>query len=200
MTSPLLRLFAVFWWLLVAGSAAVAICGLLIVWDSYHSSQEYTAYRAALTAGNPSSTPEEAAAVRLEAIRAAVDSWEASIRTRDPDYAQMSDAVRSNAQRLLQERGIPRTPQEGVALVQAAYEAVKHERGELPYLELDDIPAPDTDQPLPRAAAPAVPIPPDRTMYVLGATAVFLVSLLPFAIMTVIRWIITSRWRFGPHW
>jgi hypothetical protein len=50
MTSPLLRLFAVFWWLLVIGSAVVGIGGLLISWADYHSSREYTAYQADLDA------------------------------------------------------------------------------------------------------------------------------------------------------
>ena len=50
MTSPLLHLFAVFWWLLVAGSVGVAICGTWVVWEFYHSSLEYTAYRADLAA------------------------------------------------------------------------------------------------------------------------------------------------------
>ena len=50
MTSPLLRLFAVSWWLVVAGSVGVAICGLLISWADYHSSREYAAYRADLEA------------------------------------------------------------------------------------------------------------------------------------------------------
>ena len=60
-----------------------------------------------------------------EAIRSAVDVWEANLRQRDPDYAQMSDAVRRTAQGLLQEKGTPKTPQEAVALTQAAYEEVK---------------------------------------------------------------------------
>jgi hypothetical protein len=58
-------------------------------------------------------------------IRAAVDTWEAGIQRRDPDYGQMAGAVRRYAQGLLQERGIPRTPQEAVALTQTAYDEVK---------------------------------------------------------------------------
>jgi len=58
-------------------------------------------------------------------IRSAVDTWEAGIQRRDPDYAQMSGAVRRFAQGLLQERGTPQTPQEAVALTQAAYDEVK---------------------------------------------------------------------------
>jgi len=61
----------------------------------------------------------------VDQIRSAVDSWEASIRQRDPDYAQMSGAVRRYAQGLLQERGTPRTPQEAVALTQDAYDEAK---------------------------------------------------------------------------
>jgi hypothetical protein len=62
---------------------------------------------------------------RVGEIRSAVDTWEASIQARDPDYAQMSGAVRRYAQGLLQERGIPRNPQEAVALTQTAYDEVK---------------------------------------------------------------------------
>ena len=58
-------------------------------------------------------------------IRTAVDQWEESIRRRDPDYASMSDAVRRYAQGFLHERGIPRSPQEAVALSQAAYDEAK---------------------------------------------------------------------------
>jgi hypothetical protein len=61
----------------------------------------------------------------VEQIRSAVDAWEAGIQRRDPDYAQMSGAVRRVAQGLLQERGTPRNPQEAVALTQAAYDEVR---------------------------------------------------------------------------
>jgi hypothetical protein len=40
MTSPLLRLFAVFWWLLVIASAGFALYGTEGVWENYHSSQD----------------------------------------------------------------------------------------------------------------------------------------------------------------
>jgi hypothetical protein len=61
----------------------------------------------------------------VDAIRSTVDNWEAAIRQRDPDYALMSDAVRRYAQGLIQEHGLPRTPQDAVALTQAAYDEVK---------------------------------------------------------------------------
>jgi hypothetical protein len=60
-----------------------------------------------------------------DSLRTAVDTWEQGIQRRDPDYAQMSGAVRRYAQGLLQERGLPRTPQDAVALSQAAYDEVK---------------------------------------------------------------------------
>ena len=59
------------------------------------------------------------------AMKDAVDTWEANLRKRDPDYGQMSDAVRRAAQGLLQERGQPRDAREAVALTQAAYDEVK---------------------------------------------------------------------------
>jgi hypothetical protein len=38
MTSPLLRLFAASWWLLVIGSTGFALYGTAVVWLDYHSS------------------------------------------------------------------------------------------------------------------------------------------------------------------
>jgi hypothetical protein len=55
-------------------------------------------------------------------IRAAVTNWEAAIRTRDPDFAHKADTVRRFSQGLMQERGAPQTPEQAVAMVQAAYE------------------------------------------------------------------------------
>lgn len=55
-------------------------------------------------------------------IRSSVDQWEASVRSRDPDYAHKADTVRRFSQALLQERGVPQTPEQAVALVQAAYD------------------------------------------------------------------------------
>jgi hypothetical protein len=119
MTSPLLRLFAVCWWLVVAGSVAVAVCGLLISWADYHSSREYTAYQADL------------------------------------------DALAK----------LPRV-----------------------------LPDTTSNQRTPFLFNPDNPVPPDPTWYVVGSAVVLLLSLLPFSIMTVTRWIITARWRLGPRW
>ena len=58
-------------------------------------------------------------------MRNAVDVWEQNIQRHDPDYAQVSGAVRRYAQGLLQEQGLPRTPAEAVALTQKAYDEVK---------------------------------------------------------------------------
>ncbi len=231
-TSPLLRLFAVFWCLLAAGSVGVAICGPLIALEAYHSTREYTAYRADLEdlklpmgtlepaqrlqpvlqtppAPDPNqdyfATPEEAQAAstkpppepqqqgqNVTEIRSAVDSWEASIRTRDPDYGLLSGAVRRYVQALILERGTPRTAEQAVALVQAAYDEVKREWGSAKPVAAPAVPAPFVFKP--------DPVPPDPTNYVAEAAVVLLVSLLPFSIVTVIRWIIIGRWRLGPHW
>jgi hypothetical protein len=61
------------------------------------------------------------------AIRDAIDTWEAGIRTRDPDYAHKSVAVRRFSQALMQERGVPATVQQAVELVRAAYEEASRE-------------------------------------------------------------------------
>jgi hypothetical protein len=60
-------------------------------------------------------------------IRQAVDQWEANIRSRDPDYAHKATAVRRYSQALLHERGTPRSPEEAVALTQAAYDEATRE-------------------------------------------------------------------------
>jgi hypothetical protein len=43
--SPLLRLFAVCWWLVVVGSVSFALFGTWAVWGHYHSSEAYGHYR-----------------------------------------------------------------------------------------------------------------------------------------------------------
>lgn len=63
----------------------------------------------------------------VAAVRQAVEQWEASMRSRDPDYALKSNAVRRYSQALLQERGIPATPEQAVALTQAAYDEATQE-------------------------------------------------------------------------
>jgi hypothetical protein len=99
MTSPLLRLFAVFWWLLVIGCAACAFAGVRFVREHYAKA--------------------------------------------------VADAI----------HGI--------------------------LFSRPDVLMPDI---------------PDPNVYILVGAMISLGSFLPFAIMTVIRWIITSRWRFGPRW
>jgi hypothetical protein len=67
----------------------------------------------------------------LTAIRSAVDTWEATIRSRDPDYAHKAVAVRRFSQALLQERGTPATPQQAVELAQSAYDEASRELAKL---------------------------------------------------------------------
>ena len=55
MTSPLLRLFAVCWWLVVVGSVSFALFGTWAVWGHYHSSEAYGHYRT-LAGWTPGST------------------------------------------------------------------------------------------------------------------------------------------------
>jgi hypothetical protein len=57
----------------------------------------------------------------LAEVRTAVETWEANVRARDPDYALKAAAVRRFAQGLMQERGAPRDPSEAVKLVSDAY-------------------------------------------------------------------------------
>jgi hypothetical protein len=69
----------------------------------------------------------EATNRNVMAIRHGVEQWEANIRTRDPDYPHKANAVRRFSQALIQERGTPRTQDEAVALVQAAYDEANAE-------------------------------------------------------------------------
>lgn len=57
-------------------------------------------------------------------LRTAVDSWEASVKGRDPDYALKEPLIRRTTQGLLAELGVPRTQQDAVALAQRAYDEV----------------------------------------------------------------------------
>lgn len=61
------------------------------------------------------------------AIRDAVDAWEAGQKTRDPDYAHKAVAVRRFSQALLQERGLPSSPQQAVEWVKSAYDEASRE-------------------------------------------------------------------------
>ena len=91
--SPLLRLFAVCWWLLVIGSAGLALLGTWALWEHYHSPAAYTHPLAGWT-----------------------------------------------------------------------------------------------------------PAPPDPSFHVAAGAVVLPLSLLPFIIVTVVRRIVTARWRYGPRW
>jgi len=68
------------------------------------------------------SVQTDATSRNLTEIRGGVDRWEQHIRSRDPDYAHKADTVRRFSQALIQERGTPQTPDQAVALVQAAYD------------------------------------------------------------------------------
>ena len=69
----------------------------------------------------------EATNRNVMAIRHGVEQWETNIRTRDPDYPHKANAVRRFSQALLQERGVPQTQEQAVALVQAAYDEANAE-------------------------------------------------------------------------
>jgi hypothetical protein len=63
----------------------------------------------------------QSAEQRVLAVRQVIDTWEAGVKARDPDYPAKAAAVRRIGQALLQERGVPQTPEEAQQLVQAAY-------------------------------------------------------------------------------
>lgn len=71
-------------------------------------------------------TADQAAAQEAakHSVRTATQSWENSVRAQDPDYGVKQDAVRRYAQALIQERGLPRSPQEAVRYANDAYAEV----------------------------------------------------------------------------
>ena len=79
--------------------------------QAHRSPEAAAAARSALpvATAEPNTTSSQEARSIAE-IRSAVDSWEASIRTRDQDFARLSGAVRRYAQALILERGVPADP------------------------------------------------------------------------------------------
>jgi hypothetical protein len=61
---------------------------------------------------------------RAGTIRSAIDKWEAQTRQSDPDYELKADMVRRTSQALMQENGIPQTPQDAIQVAKAAYDEV----------------------------------------------------------------------------
>lgn len=68
-----------------------------------------------------STRAQERSDQNLVAVRTAIETWEDSIRKRDPDYSMKAVAIRRFSQALLQERGAPRNPADAVKLVTDAY-------------------------------------------------------------------------------
>lgn len=93
----------------------------------------------------------------VAAVRHAVEQWETNIRGRDPDYALKSNAVRRFSQALLQERGIPQTPEQAVALTQAAYDEATSELRRMRPAPQATRPAPSGVQVATNGAAPPEP-------------------------------------------
>jgi hypothetical protein len=81
--------------------------------------------RARLTEGQNRQRDEEArqASIRQTAatVRGAVESWEATIRQRDPDYAHKTELMNDRLRVLMSLEGVPTTPEAAVALTRRAY-------------------------------------------------------------------------------
>ena len=90
----------------------------------------------------------------------------------------------------------------GASREYAAYRADLEALAKLPRATVEPLKLEEAARaPLPMATViPDDPVSPDPTWYVVGGAVVLLLSMLPFSIMTVIRWIITARWRVGPRW
>lgn len=57
-------------------------------------------------------------------VHAAITQWEQKTKQSDPDYGLKADMIRRTSQALMQEHGNPRTPEQAIQLVSAAYEEV----------------------------------------------------------------------------
>lgn len=68
---------------------------------------------------------------RADIIKSAVEKWEVQTKQADPDYALKADLIRRTSQALMQEKGIPQTPEDAVAVAKAAYAEVNGQMGRL---------------------------------------------------------------------
>jgi hypothetical protein len=71
------------------------------------------------------------AQMRGETIRGAITEWERGVRQSDPDYDLKADMIRRTSQALMQEHGVPMTPEDAVSLAKAAYDEVNGQMGRI---------------------------------------------------------------------
>lgn len=64
---------------------------------------------------------------RAGSIRTAIEGWEAQARKSDPDYALKAEMVRRTSQAIMQEHGVPQTPEDALKVVETAYEEVNRQ-------------------------------------------------------------------------
>jgi hypothetical protein len=70
---------------------------------------------------------QEVGQLRANAIRQSVTQWEQQTRAQDPDYDLKADLVRRTAQALMQEHGVPQSPQQAIEYVSRAYTEVNEQ-------------------------------------------------------------------------
>lgn len=68
---------------------------------------------------------EQQQSQQSQALVNAVARREAELKSSDPDYARIADAVQANLQFVLGNGGIPRSPEQAVSMVNQAYELAK---------------------------------------------------------------------------
>lgn len=98
-------------------------------------------------------TQQQLVQSRAQAIRQTVTNWEQQARAKDPDYGLKADVVRRTAQALMQERGVPQSPEQALEYVETAYLEVNEQMKRL--------------RPAPKATAPT----PSSTSSARGNTA-----------------------------
>lgn len=98
-------------------------------------------------------TQQQLTQTRAQAIRQTVTNWEQQTRAKDPDYGLKADVVRRTAQALMQEHGVPQTPEQALEYVNMAYQEVNEQMKRL--------------RPAPKATAPV----PSSTSSARGSTA-----------------------------
>lgn len=108
----------------------------------------------------------ESAQVQQSAIRDVIANYEAGLQRDDPDYGRKEQLVRTNVKALFAERGVPRTPEQALAVAREAYEQATRTLRELRPAPQPVAPDPSSTRQPPQSPRPA----PESFMDVINQT------------------------------